>query len=247
MYSTLQGTSQHGISLPSSAATSSTSNSTVPHPGLEQIRAEKAQLRKRLKAQLAALTPAQLSSESQHATQLLLTHPTLSHLLSSTPAVSVYLSMPTAEFQTRHLLTHLFAAGKRVFLPRVVSSDRMLLLECRSLADIDSLHANSWGIREPPNTDGRRDVLECVEQVGLCVVPGVAFTKEGLRLGHGRGYYDRYLHAWDAERQKRGMAGRVPTVALALRCQLVEELPVTEHDRRIDHIIHAPGESEDNI
>lgn len=154
--------------------------------------------------------------------------------------------MPAAEFQTRHLLSHLFAAGKRVFLPRVVSSERMLMLECHSMADVDALPANSWGIREPPATDGRLDVLSCVDQVGLCVVPGVAFTRDGLRLGHGRGYYDRYLHAWDAERQKCGLVGRVPTVALALRCQLVEQLPVLEHDRRIDHVIHAPTDSDVN-
>lgn len=115
----------------------------------------------------------------------------------------------------------------------------MLMLECHSLADVDALPVNSWGIREPATSDGRRDVLSCVEQVGLCVVPGVAFTRDGLRLGHGRGYYDRYLHEWDEERQRCGMVGRVPTVALALTCQMVEQLPVLGHDRRIDHVIHA--------
>ena len=235
MHSTTAAMYHEDGSSPSSAST---------HPSLDHIRAEKSRLRKLLKAQLAALTPTQLSTESHHATQLLLTHPVLSHLLAATSAVAVYLSMPTAEFQTRHLLSHLFAAGKRVFLPRVVSSERMLLLECQSMADVDSLPVNNWGIREPPATDGRLEVLQCAEQVGACVVPGVAFTKEGLRLGHGRGYYDRYLHAWDEERQRRGIAGRVPTVGLALRCQLVEQLPVTTHDRRIDHIIHAPMENE---
>ena len=248
MPSALAGRSGDATHSPASTSAATTAASALaahpatvaPHRSLDHIRAEKAQLRQRLKAQLAALPHAQLDLESQHATDLLLAHHVLSPLLAATPAVAVYLSMPHAEFQTRHLLRHLFAAGKRVFLPRVLSIERMSLLECHSLADVDALPANSWGIREPPATDGRCEVLACVEQVGLCVVPGVAFTSGGLRLGHGRGYYDRYLRAWDHERRKCGLSGQVPTVALALRCQLVEELPVMEHDRRIDHIIHAP-------
>ena len=226
------------VSSPSSSSTFSSVSASV-----QQLRAAKSQLRARLKQQLAALPPAQLDSESQRATQLLLAHPTLSRLLAATPAVAVYLSMPRGEFQTRPLLSHLFAAGKRVFLPRVVSSERMLLLECHSLADVDALPANSWGIREPTAAAGRVEALECVEQVGLCVVPGVAFTADGLRLGHGRGYYDRYLRQWDEQRLKSGLEGRTPTVALALHCQLVEQLPVMEHDRRIDHVIHAPPDT----
>ena len=244
VHSTASAMTHDNSSSPSTSPAPASSSLPASLPLLEHVRAEKAHLRQRLKARLAALTASQLNNESYHATQLLLSHPSLSPLLAASPGVAVYLSMPAAEFQTRPLLSHLFAAGKRVFLPRVVSSERMLLLECHSLADIDALPANCWGIREPPITDGRRDAMQCVEQVGLCVVPGVAFTRDGLRLGHGRGYYDRYLHAWDEERQRRGLVGGVPTVALALQCQLVEQLPVLEHDRRIDHVIHAPTHDE---
>ena len=243
-HSTLSAMQHDSISPPPS--TSTPNAPAASSSSLDAIRAEKAQLRQRMKGHLAALTPDQISAESQHTTRLLLRHPALSRSLSSTQCVAVYVSQPTSEFQTRHLLSHLFASGKRVFLPRVVSRDRMLMLECHSLSELDSLPANLWGIREPDSTEGRCELMDCVEQVGLCVVPGVAFTRDGLRLGHGRGYYDRYLHGWDEQRQKRGIPGRVTTVALALRCQLVEQLPVMEHDRRIDHVIHAPMDSEVN-
>ena len=230
---------------PTTTSTTPTTTATEPHRPLEHIRAEKAQLRKRIKAQLTALTPDQLRTESHHTTQLLLTHPTLAQLLSTTPAIALYLSMPTAEFDTTTLLNHCFATNKRVFLPRTTSPTTMHFLEVHTLQEVLSLPANSWGIREPPpHTADRAELLSCVEEVGLCIVPGVAFTADGRRLGHGRGYYDRYLQAWDEARRERGLAGAVPTAALALRCQLVEHVPVTEHDRRIDHVIHASLQEE---
>lgn len=66
------------------------------------------------------------------------------------------------------------------------------------------------------------------------LAPGVAFTRDGGRLGHGAGYYDRYLT------EHRRLIGRAPrTIGLALREQLVDEVPMTDRDVRLDRVIAA--------
>ncbi|MCH5285002.1 MAG: 5-formyltetrahydrofolate cyclo-ligase [Akkermansiaceae bacterium] len=61
----------------------------------------------------------------------------------------------------------------------------------------------------------------------IILVPGVAFTPEGERLGYGGGYYDRFLPRCPQAR----------TIALCLAEQLRPELPVSEHDCRISRVI----------
>lgn len=66
------------------------------------------------------------------------------------------------------------------------------------------------------------------------IVPGVGFTKEGLRLGHGAGYYDKYLKLLLNHQQ-------VPpkTVALSLKQQIVDSVPIEETDVTIDLILYS--------
>lgn len=65
-------------------------------------------------------------------------------------------------------------------------------------------------------------------------MPGVAFTKEGLRLGHGKGFYDKFLCG------HKERFGHFPkTTALALKAQMVESLPTHEYDVPVDCVIHS--------
>lgn len=71
-------------------------------------------------------------------------------------------------------------------------------------------------------------VRECLpEMLDLVVVPGVAFTREGARLGRGRGYYDRYL-------SRPGL--RAFCIGVCFAHQLVDTLPVEPHDRTMDAV-----------
>jgi len=65
------------------------------------------------------------------------------------------------------------------------------------------------------------------------LVPGLAFTRCGQRLGRGKGYYDRYLHQY---RQLSGMRP-VTTIALAFKQQIFANLPMFEHDIIIDMVL----------
>lgn len=65
----------------------------------------------------------------------------------------------------------------------------------------------------------------------VILVPGLAFTHSGHRLGRGGGYFDRWLAS------RRG----IPTVGICFSCQLVDSLPVEPHDLRVDAIVTEAG------
>jgi len=65
------------------------------------------------------------------------------------------------------------------------------------------------------------------------LVPGLAFTHSGQRLGRGKGYYDSYLHCY---RHLPGMRP-VTTVALAFKQQIFDNIPTCEHDITVDMVL----------
>ena len=67
------------------------------------------------------------------------------------------------------------------------------------------------------------------DPTALVLMPGLAFTKKGDRMGYGGGYYDKFL-AREPEH---------PTVALCYQFQMVEELPTQDHDIPVDLVLWA--------
>ncbi len=66
------------------------------------------------------------------------------------------------------------------------------------------------------------------------ILPGVGFTLEGKRLGHGKGYYDSFLH----EHEK--IYGKLPyMIALGLKEQIFSDIPVTDRDVILNEILTA--------
>lgn len=133
--------------------------------------------------------------------------------------VYAYLSYGT-ETDTHRLVQELLRRGVRVACPRVAPDElSMDFYEIRSLADcLPGFH----GIPEPG--PGCRRVSE--EKAPL-LLPGLAFTADGKRLGYGGGFYDRFL-------------SREPehfTAALAYPFQLLGTLPSEEHDRKADAVL----------
>jgi 5-formyltetrahydrofolate cyclo-ligase len=64
--------------------------------------------------------------------------------------------------------------------------------------------------------------------VDFMLVPGVAFTTNGARLGYGGGFYDRLLASLD---------GRTVRIAAAFQLQIVDQLPEGPHDQRVDQVV----------
>jgi 5-formyltetrahydrofolate cyclo-ligase len=168
-----------------------------------------------------AMSPSQRAKDSERCAQRLMTHrgvETASMLLS-------YMSFGT-ELETSSVFTIGRAQGKNMALPRMASDEaaRTPTLVLHPVNDLSELVDGIWGIREPA-AQARVVGLDAID---VAVVPGVAFDRAGRRLGYGKGYYDRLLATRPAS---------LLVVALAFDCQLVDEVPVSEHDVPIDVLI----------
>lgn len=123
-----------------------------------------------------------------------------------------------SEVWTEGLHALLRQAGKRVLYPRVRGKGSPLSFE--EVARYGDMQPGTMGILEPRRGDVSAPPPEVV------LVPGLAFDKEGARLGYGGGYYDRTLDSFDGT-----------AVGLAFAFQVVDSLPVLEHDRRVDILV----------
>ena len=132
--------------------------------------------------------------------------------------VALYCALPD-EPPTERVIARWLKLGKRVVVPRV-EGDTMRFF----CYDPSTQVVGSFGIEEP----GDGALLCSPSEIELMVVPGVAFTATGDRMGRGRGYYDKYLSQSDF----RGY-----TIGVGYAHQLVDFLPVEEHDRRLDKVV----------
>lgn len=140
-------------------------------------------------------------------------------------AVLSYVSAKDNEVDTWPVLRSLLAAGRSVFVP--VCEPGTKTLEWSLLEDVRELVPAKFGLFEPD--PAKRRVVP-VPHGSVCLVPGVAFTRCGRRLGLGGGYFDRFLARYD------GFA-----IGLAHATQLVEEIPVERHDRMVDLLVTECG------
>lgn len=121
------------------------------------------------------------------------------------------------------------ADGKQVLLPRVNKASRQL--DIYKVHDLQhDVAPGAWGIREPKVDRCQKE--EALGKVDFILLPGVAFTREGDRLGYGGGYYDRLLAR---------MPHRPILAAGAFALQVVEEIPVEVTDRRVAWLVTENG------
>ena len=130
-----------------------------------------------------------------------------------------------SEVRTRHYLPTALRHDKRIVVPYCVEGELELFL----LRDMDELAIGMYRILEPKaELRNLPDKRVTVEELDLIIVPGVAFDRNGGRMGHGFGYYDKLLQHARPD---------TPLVALAFECQLFPEIPTEAHDVFMDKII----------
>jgi 5-formyltetrahydrofolate cyclo-ligase len=133
-----------------------------------------------------------------------------------------------SEFASDSFAAQVLADGKRLALPKVNRHTNHLDLYW--VEDLETqLAPGLWGIREP--VVERCERLETPNEVEFALLPGVAFTREGARLGYGGGFYDKLLAHLDEGRQ------RPVLVAAAFSLQLVEQLPQEATDIKVGCIV----------
>jgi 5-formyltetrahydrofolate cyclo-ligase len=132
-----------------------------------------------------------------------------------------------AEVETRALLDLVLGRGDVLGVPWRDGDDLYLA----RIFTFDELVPVSFGLLEPPDALARERIID-PGSVDLLLIPGVAFDRNGGRLGHGKGFYDRLLQR----------AGPGPLrAALAFECQVVGEVPMTAGDERMDLIVTENG------
>jgi len=145
------------------------------------------------------------------------------------PTVLWYLDC-RSELRTRNVLPEALASGKRIVVPYCTVDDAGAnKLGLWWLQNLDELVIGKWKILEPPRERWGEPGKELEpEQLDLVVVPGVAFSRTGGRMGNGQGYYDRLLDRVRTDCQ---------LIGLCYECQLFDDLVVGPHDVFMDKVV----------
>ena len=177
---------------------------------------DKKELRRYIREQKRHLTPQQLGEMSLSIMSSLLSH----SQIQKADSVLMYHSLPD-EVDTHSALDKLLAMGKKVLLPKVISDTEMTIHEYTGK---DSLQPSEpYGILEP--TTPELSIINC--QLSIAIVPGMAFDRQGHRLGRGKGYYDRFL-------------SQIPNIYIIGVCfpfQMLESIPSESTDVVMDEVI----------
>jgi len=118
-----------------------------------------------------------------------------------------------------------WAAEKTVLLPRVDGED----LVFHAVSNSKQLKSGALGVMEP-------DPAKCPafdpREAEIVFIPGLAFTTEGLRLGRGRGFYDRFLAALPPD---------ILRVGVCFAEQVLADIPSESHDEEVDVVLSQPA------
>jgi len=139
-------------------------------------------------------------------------------------------------------LSLLWAAGsalraQRFAFPKVQKKRQLSFFEVSpgllsNLADDGrnrGFERNTLGILEPDETTTR---ALAPNEIAVVLVPGVAFAPDGVRLGYGGGYYDRWFAKSDV---------RAVRVGVCFQAQMAVRLPGAAHDARMHYIVTEAG------
>jgi 5-formyltetrahydrofolate cyclo-ligase len=129
------------------------------------------------------------------------------------------------EVDTWEMLLAAQRQGKTIALPVILKGQKQIIPS--QVLDLNNeLETGPYGIQQPKESFMRPVALLDID---LVLVPGVAFDKNGNRLGRGEGYYDRLLTQ---------IPPRLPALGLAFPFQILEELPEpAAHDRPVKKVI----------
>ena len=181
----------------------------------------KAEIRTQMRQQRAAQAETTRQAASQAITAALLACPEFQRARE----IACFLSLPQ-EIVTDDLLAACRQQHKRVCVPVWDPTSKTYLLA--RWAPTQALVAGPHGVPEPVAWQAVD-----LQTVDLVVVPGLAFDKQGGRLGYGKGYYDRIL---------AGCRAACCKIGLGYTWQVIDgHLPLASHDVHMDLLVTEAG------
>ncbi|KXS96899.1 hypothetical protein AC578_6220 [Pseudocercospora eumusae] len=219
-------------------------------------------LRSEINQKLAALSERDVWTQSRKAQNVILDLPEY----RKARRVGIYLSMPKSEAQTSGLVPDSLWTGKEVFVPYIYSlgtekpkTKVMDMLQLNGLDDYGQLESDGWGIPTLPKEglDERQNAMgfkgrsmaddgtskdvdgQSSGGLDLIVVPGVAFDSDMNRMGHGAGFYDKFLTRFteNGKRKKPYLVG----LCLAEQILPTGKLVVQDWDWKVDAVACGDG------
>ena len=176
---------------------------------------DKKELRKKIREQKRAMTEEQIVAASARLGELFLACEQYKN------AKTIYGYLPyNQEVRTVPMLEQAMKDGKRVAVPKCYGEE-MRFIYMDDLSKVEKGYAN---IPEPI-----ADEPVAEDKTSLVLMPGMAFTTDGKRMGYGGGFYDKFLAAEPDH----------PTVALCYDFQMVEDLPTEDYDIPVDCVLWA--------
>ena len=184
-----------------------------------QITAEKENLRR----YILKLRDRQSIGEVQQKSEDIIDQVLILHEYVRARGIACYVSKDT-EADTHVLIRHALDHDKRVLVPVVKKGDMDLFFS--ELKDLGKeLSPGTFGIPEPKPEFVRETSLDAVD---LMFVPGIAWDREGYRLGWGRGYFDRVI---------KRLPPHVSSVGLAFNLQLINQIPRDQFDLPVNMVV----------
>ncbi len=134
---------------------------------------------------------------------------------ASAKKIGLYYSIGS-EIPTRDIIQNISSSESKVYLPKIVSD----MIEFREIDGVASLEMGQFGIMEP------KDSCLSDNNLDIILVPTVAVSPKGIRLGYGHGFYDRYLAKYNIE-----------TISLVLEKQIIRHIPKRADDIPVRWIV----------
>ena len=176
---------------------------------------DKKELRAQIRQMKRAMTEEQIEQASAKLGQLFVQTSQYKN------AKTIYGYLPyNQEVRTVPMLEQAIRDGKRVAVPKVYGDDMKFIY----MDDLSQVELGYAGIPEPVADGPVAD-----DPTALVLMPGMAFTEKGDRMGYGGGFYDKFLASQPEH----------PTVALCYAFQMVESLPTEEYDIPVDCVLWA--------
>ena len=183
---------------------------------MENLNGQKRELRKEIRLRKKIFSKEELNHRSDSITTRVLNH----EMVKKANTVFLYYSMPD-EVDTHKLVKRLHAQGKIVLLPKVIDESHLELIPFNGEDKL--IESGPYKILEPVGKSFKN-----YDTIDIAIVPGVAFDKQGNRLGHGKAYYDRELK----------LMPKAYKIGICFAFQILENIPIDVHDIPMNCILH---------
>ena len=121
-----------------------------------------------------------------------------------------------SEILTQDIMQEILSSGRELFLPKVTVKK----IEFRKITDFSCLEIGDFDIMEP------KDDCPVDNNLDLILVPTIGISQDGVRLGYGHGFFDKFLAEHPTE-----------TIALIYEKQIIKKIPRSDHDITMDWVL----------